>query len=249
MNLSSPRHLLPLFTNRQLIRGPEFLSLIPDTSPTRESHDRRVYHLLARAVRLRILDRTREVRYDERTPCFIYTVHREDAPSPVALRHEQEIDCFRQRLIHAGLEVVDWRQRRLQSAKVNPDAAFGLAFGDDVHGFFYDPIKQRNNHHTYDKCKGYYDLFDTDECERLYGFRKFRVLFTHTTDERVGGFLRWIKQSPYTHRMFWLSTETEIHTDIGGPIWHTSKDVQFDGRHMVVATRHSFNDLKQVEGA
>src|SRR6185437_1747087 len=102
------------------------------------------------------------------------------------------------------------------------------------------------------KLRDFYELYNTDEAEQLWGFRKFRVIVIQRTDRRRETLLEHLSTTklhrsdrgihdreitpekrectctPHTleNRMFWLTTQELFKRDIGGEIFKTPKDYE-----------------------
>lgn len=73
------------------------------------------------------------------------------------------------------------------------------------------------------KLGKYYDFYDSDQCEKEWGFRKFRVItVVRNSEKRYNLCARLIEN--YNHRMFWITTEPHVRENIGGEIFKTPKD-------------------------
>ena len=129
-----------------------------------------------------------------------------------------------------------WQQVDLKTRTIHPDAYFALT----------DPAKadSRNTHHFFleiewskmskykegepsilRKLDRYYDLFDTPECEKDWGFRQFRVIVIQRSEERRRNLCQAFPEK-CRHRMFWLTAEPLYKRDIAGEIFLTPKDGQ-----------------------
>jgi hypothetical protein len=195
-----------------------------------------VYGLSDKAVRNLLEDPI-----DDPKHCFVTKTF--DEHSQRTLDHELEISFFHVALKdycvknHIGL---DWYQRDLKRG-IHPDALFKLTTEKGELRFFLEIEKQRMNGRRGDeepniikKLRRYAEYYDTPDCQKDWGFRKFRVVVVHKTMERMDNLLHAMKPI-LPHRMFWLTTEEAYKDDIGSDIFATPKD--FD------RISYSFNSL------
>ena len=73
------------------------------------------------------------------------------------------------------------------------------------------------------KLERYYDLFDTPECGKDWGFRQFRVVVVQRAEERRNNLCRTFLER-CRHRVFWLTAEPVYKQSIAGEISLTPKD-------------------------
>jgi hypothetical protein len=78
------------------------------------------------------------------------------------------------------------------------------------------------------KLQRYADYYDTDQCGRDWGFRKYRVIVIQEHNERKPdarrqNLLNALKEN-LAYKMFWLTTGKLYKESIGGEIFATPKD-------------------------
>ena len=156
------------------------------------------------------------------------------------LDHELELTSFHvalHRLCSAqGIRYL-WRQKDLKHT-VHPDALFYVADpANPGKAFCYFLEIERAKLGSYKngkpqilrKLEKYYKYFNSTDCEKEWRFRQYRVIVVQRSDARREGLLKALEES-YSHRMFWLTTESAYRENIGGAIFLTPKDaapVQF----------------------
>jgi hypothetical protein len=102
-----------------------------------------------------------------------------------------------------------WHQSDLRRT-INPDAMFTLTSPSGVHVFFLEMERSKPGNYRDGKpqitrkLEKYYDYYDSDKCEKEWGFRKFRIIVSMRNEERRDNLLKVIPK----HRMFWLGTES-----------------------------------------
>ena len=157
-----------------------------------------------------------------------------DEHSIRTLDHELEITAF-----HIGLHDLctshglryAWQQRGLKHT-VHPDAIFSVT--DPTHPdqelrFFLEIERSKLGNYrngepqVLRKLRKYYEYYNSTDCEKEWGFRRFRVVVVQRTEARREGLLKTLREG-YSHRMFWLTTEPAYREGIGGAIFRTPKD-------------------------
>jgi hypothetical protein len=135
-----------------------------------------------------------------------------DEHSVRTLDHELEISYFHMAVKNLPRKLY-WQQADLKRS-VHPDAYFALADpalpeGKNTFHYFLEIEKGKK---TFDdllkKLGRYYDLYNTDSCQKEWGFRQFRVIVIQKNETRRGNLLAELAKQ-YNHRMFWLATETD----------------------------------------
>jgi DNA-binding PadR family transcriptional regulator len=135
-----------------------------------------------------------------------------DEHSVRTLDHELEISYFHMALKKLPHQLY-WQQAELKRS-VHPDAYFALTDpalpeGKNTFHYFLEIEKGKK---TFDdllkKLGRYYDLYNTDKCEKEWGFRQFRVIVIQKNDTRRANLLAELAKK-YNHRMFWLGTEAD----------------------------------------
>lgn len=133
------------------------------------------------------------------------------------LDHELSITKFHLELKARNYRFA-WKQDDLKRT-VNPDAFFSL-FDPNSSGWFNFFLEIERSKKGFDalteKLRKYRALFDTDTCEREWGFGKFRVLLVHRNRERADNLLEHLSHA-LPNRMFWIGIE-------GSFIFRTPKD-------------------------
>lgn len=126
------------------------------------------------------------------------------------LDHELEISYFHMAVKKLPLQLY-WQQADLKRG-IHPDTYFALTdpakpAGKNTFHYFLEIEKGKK---TFDdllkKLGRYYELYDTDKCEKEWGFRKFRVIIVQKNATRRFNLLSELMKK-YNHRMFWLATE------------------------------------------
>jgi hypothetical protein len=161
-----------------------------------------------------------------------------DDHSVRTLEHELEISLF-----HIALKMLcqshrwelHWRQDAISHHRsVNPDASFVLTKpergeANNKFAFFLEIERSKIGNFKQGepsivrKLTRYASYFDAEQCERDWGFRKFRILLVQPSETRKQHLLRLLHER-LNHRMFWLTTEPLYKANIGGRIFHTPKD-------------------------
>jgi hypothetical protein len=135
-----------------------------------------------------------------------------DEHSVRTLDHELEISYFHMALKKLPRRLY-WQQADLKRS-VHPDAYFALTDpalpeGKNTFHYFLEIEKGKK---TFDdllkKLGRYYDLYNTDKCEREWGFKQFRMIVIQKNDTRRANLLAELAKK-YNHRMFWLGTEAD----------------------------------------
>lgn len=153
------------------------------------------------------------------------------------LDHELEISHFhiaiKQLCEKQGWQLY-WQQDDLKTKSIHPDAYFAMTDpkkpeGKNTHHFFLEVERSKVSSYKdgepsiLRKLGRYYDLFDTQACERDWGFRQFRVVVVQRTEQRRRNLCNAFLEK-YRHRMFWLATESLYKQDIGAEIFLTPRD-------------------------
>lgn len=161
-----------------------------------------------------------------------------DEHSERTLDHELEISLFHialKELCDKNGWTLTWYQDGLMKGRnINPDAFFAITKPDlpkdrNTFPFFLEMERSkfgnmRNGKYSIErKLAKYHSFFDSAECEKLWGVKKFRVLVIQRTESRRSTLLELL-QEKLNHRMFWLTTEDEYRKDIGSAIWKNPKD-------------------------
>lgn len=153
-------------------------------------------------------------------------------------RHEIEITKF-----HISLKkwcdreglILHWHQPKMDHKKsINPDAYFGIedpkkSEGHNTLHYFLEiersPLGNYKNGQPsiIRKLGKYYDFYDSDQCEKEWGFRKFRVITVVRNSEKQLNLCERLTEN-YSHRMFWVTNESAAKENIGGDIFTTPKD-------------------------
>ncbi len=138
-----------------------------------------------------------------------------DEHSIRTLDHELDISLFHialQELCDGHGLVLTWRQTDLKHG-IDPDAQFSITNpkreGKNTRNFFLELERAKlgamkdGKYGITRKLEHYYDHYDTDECEKQWGFRTFRVAVIMRSAERRDNQLKAM-QSSLNHQMFWL---------------------------------------------
>jgi Replication-relaxation len=160
-----------------------------------------------------------------------------DEHSQRTLDHELEISSFHAALktfcIQSGLGLY-WQQKDLKRT-VTPDALFAITDPrqpedrDTLYYFLEIERAKIGNMRNGEpsilrKLRKYYEYYGSAACERDWeDFRQFRVIVIQRSEARRQYLLRTLEGS-FAHRMFWLTTESAYHRDIGSPIFLTPPD-------------------------
>jgi hypothetical protein len=150
-----------------------------------------------------------------------------DEHSVRTLDHELEISYFH--MAFAGLTKRQdetfhyWRQTNLKRG-IHPDALFKIEVPQGEHPFFLEIEKGKKNFDDLlKKLSRYAEYFDTEDCKKDWGFRKFRVIIVQKNDVRRQNLLKELHDK-LPSRTFWLTTEELYKKKIGGEIFLTPKD-------------------------
>lgn len=158
-----------------------------------------------------------------------------DEHSERTLDHELEISHFHialQKLCDDQALKLLWRQVDLKHG-VNPDAYFSLSNpakeGKNTNHFFLEVERAKVGNYKNGvpsiirKLRGYYEYYNSNECESAWGFRTYRVLTILRSEERAANLIKSLQDS-FNHRMFFVTTEPRYRTAITAPIFFTPKD-------------------------
>lgn len=159
-----------------------------------------------------------------------------DEHSERTLDHELKITEFHIALTHAFQQPrfrIKWHQSNIKHG-VSPDAHFSITdtslpsekntanYFLEIERAKYGNIKN-GEPSIVRKLAAYFDYYDSNECAKQWGFRKFRVItVVRTADKQYNLCERLSTQ--YPHRMFWITTEPHVEEGIGGEIFRTPKD-------------------------
>lgn len=160
-----------------------------------------------------------------------------DEHSSRTLDHELEISWFHlalAKLCEKYEWTLYWQQADLKTRTIHPDAYFAVTDllqpeDKNTHHFFLEIERSKTGKYKdgessiFRKLVRYYDLFDTPDCEKDWGFRQFRVIVVLHTEHRRRNLCTAFAEQ-YRHRMFWLTTEPLYKQDIAGEIFLTPKD-------------------------
>jgi hypothetical protein len=153
-------------------------------------------------------------------------------------RHEVEITQFHiylKRWTDKQGFNLHWHQPKMDHKKdINPDAYFGiedpkLPTGKNTLHYFLEmersPLGNYRNGEPsiIRKLAKYYELYDSTDCERHWGFRKFRVITVVRNADKQYNLCRRLSER-YSHRMFWVTAESMFRDNIGGEVFKTPKD-------------------------
>jgi len=158
--------------------------------------------------------------------------------SKIIPRHEIEITQFH---IHLkkwcekqGLKL-HWHQPKIDHKKhINPDAYFGIEDpskpeGKNVYHYFLEMERAKlGNYRDGDpsivrKLEKYHRFYDSADCEKEWGFRKFRIITVVRNGEKQYNLCERLSGN-LSHRMFWITTEPQFKEGIGGEIFRTPRD-------------------------
>jgi hypothetical protein len=150
-----------------------------------------------------------------------------DEHSERTLDHELEISYFHMALSRFRRDTDNsglyWQQADLKRG-IHPDALFKLQTAKGEYAFFLEIEKGKKNFEALTaKLDRYAKYYDTDDCEKDWGFRNFRVVIVQKNDVRRQNLLRELHDK-LPHRMFWLTTEKAYKSGIAGEIFGTPKD-------------------------
>ena len=134
------------------------------------------------------------------------------------LDHELEISDFHLALReHCGDGLTYWQQTDLKKG-IHPDAYFSITKKGDTKHFFLEIERQaiivKDGKPTIQtKLDRYYDYYDTDECMKHWGFRRFRVITLQQTDLRRQHVLPLLQKN----RMFWMGLSSNPTSNFHTP--------------------------------
>jgi hypothetical protein len=145
-----------------------------------------------------------------------------DDHSARTLDHELEISQFhialRHFCDHHSFEL-RWQQSDLKHG-VNPDAYFSITDprkeSKNTNHFFLEVERAKLGNYKdgeasiIRKLKAYYEYYNSDKCEKHWGFRTYRVIVVLRNNDRRANLLQAM-QAELKHRMFWLSVEGVVH--------------------------------------
>ncbi len=150
-----------------------------------------------------------------------------DEHSERTLDHELEISHFHMALSRFWRDTDNpglyWQQADLKRG-IHPDALFKLQTPKGEYAFFLEIEKGKKNFEALTaKLDRYAKYYDTDDCEKDWGFRNFRVVIVQRNDVRRQNLLRELHgKLPY--KMFWLTIDPLDKQNIGGEIFRTPAD-------------------------
>jgi hypothetical protein len=162
-----------------------------------------------------------------------------DEHSARTLDHELEISYFHMALKRFtdkhGLKLY-WQQVDLKTDHIHPDAYFAITDpakpeGKNTYHYFLEIERSKIGNYKdgqpsiLRKLSAYYKHFDTNLCEKDWGFKQFRIIVVQRTEERMENLLTTLSED-HKHRMFWLTTEGKYKQDIGAEIFKTPKDFE-----------------------
>lgn len=154
-----------------------------------------------------------------------------DEHSLRTLDHELEISFFHVALARfcelSGVTLY-WQQSDLKRG-IHPDALFALTNDKGSYYFFLEIEKVKKTESALiKKLARYAEYYDSEQCEKDWDFRKFRVIVIQEhndrkPDARRQNLLRALQEN-LAYKMFWLTTEKLYKESIGGEIFSTPKD-------------------------
>jgi len=154
-----------------------------------------------------------------------------DEHSVRTLDHELEITDFHIALKRLPLKL-QWNQANIKKG-INPDAYFSLTDpklpeGKNTMHYFLEIERAkigniRNGEPSIvRKLARYYEYYNSDECEKDWGFRTYRVIIVVANSDKQYNLCE--RLTDYKHRMFWIATEPAFKENIKGQIFRTPKD-------------------------
>jgi hypothetical protein len=110
-----------------------------------------------------------------------------------------------------------WQQTDLKKG-IHPDAYFSLTKKSETKHFFLEIERQaivvKDGKPTIQtKLDRYYEYYDTDQCEKHWGFRRFRIITLQKTDLRRQHVLPLLQKN----RMFWMGLSSSPTSDFHTP--------------------------------
>jgi hypothetical protein len=162
-----------------------------------------------------------------------------DEHSARTLDHELEISYFHialNQFTHKKSLNLYWQQADLKTDHIHPDAYFAITDpakpeGKNTYHYFLEIERSKIGNYKdgqpsiIRKLSAYYKHFDTNLCEKDWGFKQFRIIVVQRTEERMENLLTTLSEN-HRHRMFWLTTEGKYKQDIGAEIFKTPKDFE-----------------------
>ena len=150
-----------------------------------------------------------------------------DEHSERTLDHELEISYFHMALSRFWRDTDNpglyWQQADLKRG-IHPDALFKLQTPKGEYAFFLEIEKGKKNFEALSaKFDRYAKSYDTDDCEKDWGFRKFRVIIVQKNDVRRQNLLKEL-HGKLPHKMFWLTIDPLYKKNIGAEIFSTPAD-------------------------
>jgi hypothetical protein len=151
---------------------------------------------------------------------------------------------------------LDWKKSNLfKGRKPVPDDIFSIenlklpVGANKLYFVFEKERKKKDFAQLMEKIEGYEDLYNTDEAERRFGSRKFRVIFQMEKDTRRRNFVEYLAgvcrctkwggktrhtclQNPVKKNKYWFTTDAAMFLSTGEKIFITPRDYQ--------DTAHSF---------
>jgi Replication-relaxation len=150
-----------------------------------------------------------------------------DDHSSRTLDHELGISFFHVALRRLPFKLF-WKQSGLKRG-IHPDALFALTNHKGTYYFFLEIERSkigniRNGEPSITrKLDRYAEYYDTDQCERDWNFRKFRVIVVQDSDTRRRHLLEVLRDR-FPYRILWLTTEPLYKADMSGEIFATPRD-------------------------
>ncbi len=157
-----------------------------------------------------------------------------DEHSERTLDHELEISQFHIALIKAFPKLrITWNQSNIKRG-VAPDAHFSitdpkLPEGKNTFHYFLEIERAKIGNikngepSIIRKLAKYYEYYDTDQCEKDWRFRTFRVITVVRNADKQYNLCERLAAA-YRHRMFWITTEPLVKENITGEIFRTPRD-------------------------
>jgi hypothetical protein len=157
-----------------------------------------------------------------------------DEHSERTLDHELEISTFHIALIKAFPTLrITWHQANIKRG-VNPDAYFSitdpaLPEGKNTFHYFLEIERAKIGNikngepSIIRKLAKYYEYYDTNECEKDWGSKTYRVITVVRNADKQYNLCERLAEN-YRHRMFWITTEPLIKGNLMGEIFRTPRD-------------------------
>lgn len=153
------------------------------------------------------------------------------------VEHQLKIARFK-RAVHQFAERNDLTLDADNDQSHYEDWRFHLTFPNGRTFQFYaevDNSRPSEQHKTNHKRDGVKRIVNKAKKYRSFFNNDFYVIFQENTDERKMNALQYLQEAGFDQRMFWVTSEAQVQSDLGGKIFLTPRDY--------ASSSYSFLDL------